>query len=108
MNLNKINAKKLHVHYGSNVYQIFHYYYYYFKILLWTCNELLKHDIDVNNKTIFIKLSIDIPIKPPNIKAYFKYVNDIFILLKGKYRQADVNSLNKTNKNIIFTLETNR
>lgn len=87
---------------------MFYYYYYYFKILLQTWNGLLKHDIDVNIKTIFIKLLIDIPIKPQNIKAYFKYVNDIFILFKGKNRQADVDSLNKTNKNIIFTLETNK
>jgi len=42
------------------------------------------------------------------IKAYFRYVDDTFILFKGTNRQAElmVNNLNKVNKNIQFTLET--
>lgn len=43
-----------------------------------------------------------------NIKAYFRYVDDTFILFRGSDRQAInmVNSLNKINKHIQFTLET--
>ena len=42
------------------------------------------------------------------IKAYFRYVDDTFILFKGTDRQAElmVNNLNRVNKNIQFTLET--
>jgi hypothetical protein len=42
------------------------------------------------------------------IIAYFRYVDDTFILFKGTNRQAEVmvNNLNKINKNIQFTLET--
>src|ERR1700678_1894108 len=43
-----------------------------------------------------------------HIKAYFRYVDDTFILFKGTDRQAElmVNNLNRVNKNIQFTLET--
>ena len=63
-------------------------------------SEIYMQNYETNN-------IINNKIYSPFIKAYYRYVDDTFILFRGSNRQAEnlVKYLNKINKNIQFTLE---